>query len=355
MKILKKRFLKSVGQPPGTLVYTGDKISEETKITMIEYDEQQYFRKEVKTVDECYPCKTTPILSWINVSGLTDLKIIEGIGKHFEINSMVMEDIVNTAQRPKFEDHGDYMFIVMKMLYHDKNKEGVEIEQVSILAGSNFVITFQEKEEDVFNSIRERIQGSYGRVRKLGADYLAYALIDAVVDNYFMILEQIGEKMEMILEEELLVDPVPGTSQKIYELKRELINIRRAVWPLRESISGIGKSESKLIAESTRIFLQDLQDHTIQIIDVVESSREMISGMLDMYLSSISNKMNQTMKVLTIIATIFIPLTFIAGIYGMNFEFIPELTWRWAYPTVWAVMIGIGVSMLFFFKKKKWM
>lgn len=355
MKILKKRLLKTVGQPPGTLIYTGDKPSEETRITIIEYDEQQYLLKEVKTVEECYPCKMTPIKSWINVTGLSNLEIVESMGKHFDIHSLVMEDVVNMSQRPKFEEHGGYIFMVLKMLSYDENKEGVGIEQVSIILGPNFVITFQEKEGDVFNPIRERIRDNLGRIRKLGADYLAYALIDAVVDNYFMLLEKLGEKMELLMEEELLIDPVPETSHKIYELKRELINIRRAVWPLRELIGGLEKSDSPLIEESTGIFLQDLHDHTIQVIEVVESSREMISGMLDMYLSSISNKMNSTMKVLTVIATIFIPLTFLAGIYGMNFEYIPELTWRWAYPTVWAVMIGIGVSMLFGFKKKKWM
>jgi magnesium transporter len=294
-------------------------------------------------------------MSWINISGLSDLKIVEAIGNHFDIHPLVMEDILNTTQRPKFEEFSDHFFIVMKMLYFDENEKEVQIEQVSILAGRGLVITFQEKEGDVFNSIRERIRGGYGRIRKMGADYLAYTLIDAVVDNYFTILENIGERMELLMEEELLVEPVHETSQKIYELKRELINIRRAVWPLRELIGGIEKSESHLIAESTRIFLRDLQDHTIQVIEVVESSREVISGMLDMYLSVISNKMNQTMKVLTVIATIFIPLTFIAGIYGMNFKYMPELTWRWAYPVVWAVMIGIGVSMIFFFKRKKWM
>ena len=355
MKILKKRLLKTVGQPPGTLIYTGDKPSEETGITIIEYDELQHIRKDVKTVEECYPCKMTPIQSWINVCGLSNLEIVEAIGKHFDIHSLVMEDVVNMSQRPKFEEYGGYIFLVLKMLTFDENKEGVDIEQVSMVVGPNFVITFQEKDGDVFDPIRERIRENKGRIRKRGVDYLAYILIDAVVDSYFLLLEKLGENMEILMEEELLINPVPETSHKIYNLKRELITIRRAVWPLRELIGGLEKSDSTLIKESTGIFLQDLHDHTIQVIEVVESSREMISGMLDMYLSGISNKMNSTMKVLTIIATIFIPLTFLAGIYGMNFKYIPELTWRWAYPSVWAVMIGLGVSMLLIFKKKKLM
>lgn len=353
MRILKKKLLKTIGQPPGTLIYTGEKLHEEVRISIIDYDETQYSEKEVKTIEECYPFKESLTLSWINVSGLHNLDIIKKIGGHFEIHSLVQEDIVNTVQRPKFDEYKKYIFIVLKMLSSDEKNEGLDIEQVSMGVGSNFVISFQEKEGDVFNPIRERIKDNKGRIRKMGADYLAYALIDAVVDNYFIILEKVGEKMEL-LEEEVSTDPIPETSHKIHALKRELIHIRRAVWPLRELIGGLEKGDSPLIKKSTQIFLKDIYDHTIQVVEVVESSREVISGMLDMYLSSISNKMNSTMKVLTIIATIFIPLTFIAGIYGMNFQYMPELAWRWAYPVVWGVMIGIGISMMFFFKKKKW-
>ncbi len=351
---LSKKRLKTLGQPPGTLIFTGEQKTEEITISIIDYDENQYQEKKVKTVEECLQFKETPTVTWININGLHEPSVIEQIGEHFDIHTLILEDILNTTQRPKLDDLGDYICIILKMLSYDEENRRIDIEQVSFLLGSNFVISFQEKEGDVFNPIRDRIRTGKGRVRKMGADFLAYALIDAVVDNYFIILEQLGEEFEQ-LEDELLSNPVPDTSVKIHAMKRELIYIRRSVWPLRELINGLERGESKLIKKATLIFMRDLYDHTIQVVDNTEAFRDIISGMLDTYLSSLSNRMNEVMKVLTLIATIFIPLTFIAGVYGMNFHFMPELAWRWSYPIVWIVMCAIGVSMLFLFKRKKWL
>jgi magnesium transporter len=342
------------GLPPGTLVHVGEKKIEEVRIKIIDYDEAQLEEKEAKTVEECFPFKDKPTVTWINIDGLHDVGIIEKLGEYFGLHPLLQEDILNTDQRPKMEDSEDYLFIVLKMLYHDEAADEITAEQVSLILGSNFVISFQEREGDVFNFVRERIRTKKGRIRKEGADYLAYALIDAIVDNYFIILERIGEKIEEI-EEELVTNPMPETLQTIHSLKRGMIFLRKSVWPLREVISTLERAESPLIQEATGIYLRDVYDHTIQVIDTIETFRDMISGMLDIYLSSISNKMNEVMKVLTIIATIFIPLTFIAGIYGMNFEYMPELGWRWGYPLIWLVMSTILVTMVVYFKRKRWM
>jgi magnesium transporter len=252
------------------------------------------------------------------------------------------------------EDYGEYIYIVLKDLDYDDKSSEIEPEQISLILGPNFVFSFQEREGDTFNTIRERIRNSKGRIRKMGADYLAYTLFDSIVDNYFIILERLGEKIEF-LEEKLVSQPTPETLQVIHHLKREMIFLRKAVWPLREVVGGLERGESSLIKESTRIYLRDVYDHTIQTIDTIETYRDMVSGMLDIYLSSVSNRLNSVMKVLTIIATIFMPLTFIAGIYGMNFKYMPELEWRWGYPVIWLIVIGIGVFMLLYFRKKKWL
>ncbi len=298
--------------------------------------------------------KDAPGVNWINIDGLHQIEVLEKLGECYGFHPLVLEDILNTDQRPKMEDSGDYLYIVLRMLnYNDKSSE-IETEQVSLILGPNFVFSFQEKEEDVFDPVRERIRNNKGRIRKMGADYLAYALLDSIVDNYFTIMEKLGETIEF-LEEELVTQPVPETLQTIHQLKRELIFLRKAVWPLREVISGLERGELVLIKETTRVYLRDVYDHTIQVIDTIETFRDMISGMLDIYLSSVSNRLNSVMKVLTIIATIFMPLTFIAGIYGMNFKFMPELEWRWGYPMVWVLVIFISVFMLIYFKKKRWL
>ncbi len=349
-----KRRLRKIGLPPGTPVFVGEKKIEKAKITIIDYDEKQFQEKEVKTIEECFPFKDTPTVTWINVDGVHQVDVIENIGRHFELHPLIREDIMNTEQRPKMEDFERYIYIVLKMLYYDEKENETKIEQVSLILSENFVISFQEMEGDIFDPIRERIRNGKGRIRKLGADYLAYALLDAIVDKYFLILERLGERIER-MEEELVNNPKPEILHEIHRLKREMIFLRKSVWPLREVINGLERGESPLIQESSRIYLKDVYDHTIQVIDTVETFRDMLSGMHDTYLSVVSNRMNEVMKVLTIIATIFIPLTFIAGIYGMNFKFMPELEWRWAYFAVWIIIVVIGVLMVIFFRRKKWL
>jgi len=358
-RFIKKRS-KTIGQPPGTLVHIGEKKTEEMRITIIDYDETHFEEKEAKTVEECFSFKDTPTVTWINIDGLHQVEIIEKIGKHFSLHPLILEDILNTGQRPKIEDFIEYLYVVLKMLYYDDKEAEVKAEQVSLILGSNFVISFQEKEGDVFNPIRDRIRGSKGRIRKMGADYLAYALLDGVVDNYFMILEKLGEEIED-MEEELVSNPTPETSQGIHRLKGEMIFLRKSVWPLREVINGLERGESSLIKKSTVIYLRDVYDHTIQVIDTIETYRDIVSGMVDTYLSSISNRMNEVMKVLTIIATIFIPLTFIAGIYGMNFNpeaslwNMPELNWSFGYLSVIGLMFLIALGLVIYFKRKRWL
>ncbi len=349
-----KKHSKNIGLPPGTLVHTGERKVESVRITLIDYDEQSFQEKQVSSIEECFHFKKTPTVTWINIDGIHEVDIVEKLGKQFELHPLILEDILDTNQRPKFEDFEKCLFIVLKMLSYGDGNQAVEGEQVSLVLGENFVISFQERIGDVFEPIRDRIRNSKGRIRKMGADYLCYSLMDAVVDNYFSILEKIGEKIES-MEEKLVSAPTQKTLQQIHKLKSEMISLRKSVWPLRELINGLQRNESSLISETTGIYLRDTYDHTIQVMDTVESLRDVVSGMLDIYLSSVSNSMNAVMKMLTIIATIFIPLTFVAGIYGMNFKYMPELEWRWAYPSILVVMIIVAIGMLIYFRKKKWL
>ena len=351
-RMIKKRSKKD-GLPPGTLVHIGERKIEKVKITIIDYDETHFQQQEVSAVEECFPFKDKPTVTSINIDGIHQVDVIEQIGKHFDLHPLILEDIVNTGQRPKYEDFGHYLFLVLKMLFCEGENCRIEPEQVSVILGKNFVISFQEREGDVFNPIRERIKNARGRIRKMRADYLAYALVDSVIDSYFGILESIGENIEKA-EEALLGNPTPHILHQIHALKREMIFLRKSVWPLREVISGLERGESSLIQKSSRIYLRDVYDHTIQVIDTIETFRDVLSGMLDLYLSSISNKMNEVMKVLTIFASIFIPLTFIAGVYGMNFKYIPELEWSWGYPLVWGIMLIVTIVMVSYFRRKKW-
>jgi len=354
MRRLLKKISKKRGLAPGSLVYTGDTEAEETRISLIDYNETNIQEKVVAKIEECFPFKDKPTVTWINIDGLSDTDLIEKLGKHFNLHPLILEDILNTSQRPKIEDFEEYMFVVVKMTYYDDRENETKTEQVSFILGQNSVISFQEKVGDVFDPIRERIRKAKGRIRKAGADYLLYSLIDAIVDSYFTILEKIGDKIEDI-EEMVVTEPEPETLRTIHELKREMIFLRKSVWPLREVINTLGKAESLLVHKPTSIYLRDIHDHTIQIIDTIETFRDMLSGMHDTYLSSISNKMNEVMKVLTIFASIFIPLTFIAGIYGMNFSYMPELSWHWGYFGVWGIILTVIVIMLIYFKRKKWL
>ena len=345
---------KKPGMSPGTLVYVGDKKEEKVKITIIDYTPDHMEEKEVETVEACLPYLESESVTWINISGVHDLSVIEQLGTHFNMHPLVLEDLVNTDQRPKMDDYEDYLFLVLKMLHIPEKELSVEVEQLSLIVTPKAVISLLEYKEDVFEPVRERIRKSKGRIRRKGADYLTYALIDTVVDHYFGIFESIGERLEQ-LEEAVLEDPKPETLHEIHALKREMIFIRRSVWPLREIVNTLVRGDSTLISDGVEIFLRDVYDHTIQVIDMVETSRDMLSGMQDIYLSSVSNKMNEVMKVLTIIATIFIPMTFLAGLYGMNFKHMPELELPWAYPVFWGVLIVIFGSMLTFFRRKRWL
>ena len=358
MKRLKKRSRKA-GLPPGTLVHIGTERTEKVQITLIDYDEQHVTEKVDVTVAACLPFKSSPTVTWVNVSGIHDIPIVEAFGKIFDIHPLVLEDVVHSGQRPKMEDMGEYLYIVLKMLSHPSVSTGdgqnaFDSEQVSLIVGTNFVISFQEREGDVFQSIRDRIQKGKGRIRKGASDYLAYALMDAIVDNYFVILEDMGERIET-LQESVLSQPDPSTLRMIQDTRREMISLRRSIWPLREALSSLQRTDSPLIGEAVGPYLGDVYDHTIQVIETIETLRDTVSSTLDIYLSSLSNKMNEVMKVLTIIATIFIPLTFIAGVYGMNFKFMPELEWHWGYPVVGLVMLILGILMLLGFKRKKWL
>lgn len=344
---------KKAGLPPGTIVHVGKKLLEKVKLSLINYDPEDFIEKEIKNVEEAVSFRRKTSVLWLNIDGVHVPEIIEQIGKSFNVHPLVLEDIANTGQRPKMEDFDDYVFVVLKMFRFNEKENEILTEQISLLLGSNFVVSFQEGEGDVFDTIRERLRTNKGRIRKTGADYLVYTLIDAVVDNYFMVLEKLGEAIGEI-EDELVINPTSETLQIIHDLKREMIFLRKSVWPLREVLNRLERSESPLIMKSTFVYLRDVYDHTIQVMDSVDTFRDMLSGMLDIYLSSVSNRMNEIMKVLTVIATIFIPLTFIAGIYGMNFEYMPELAQLWGYPAILILMFSIAIVMLANFRKKKW-
>jgi magnesium transporter len=354
MRKLAKKHSRKAGLPSGTLTYTGDKKDGKVRMHVVDYDDMNFLESEVTSVEECIPYKNKPTVTWINVDGVHNVAVLEKLGDCFELHRLVMEDIMNTDQRPKIEDFGDYLYFVLKMLTSGKDSD-IVTEQISIILGSNVVLSFQEGGEgDVFSLIKEHLRTGKGRIRKMKADYLAYSLLDAVVDNYFVILEKFGDRIE-VLESELIEDPTQETVRRIYQLKRELLFLHNAVWPLREVVSGLGKHESLLISESTAPYLRDVYDHVIHIIDSVDIYREMLSSMLDMYLSSVSNRLNEIMKVLTVISLIFMPVSFIAGVYGMNFKYMPELGWRYGYFSVLFAMLGIGVLMYLYFKRKKWL
>jgi len=350
---LKKRS-KKAGLPPGSMVHIGEQKTDAMKFSVLDYDEQNCSETTLTQIEQCFVYRDKPSITWVDVEGVHDIQALEKLGHCFGLHPLVMEDIFNTDQRPKIEDYGDYLYIVLRMLTNGSESGEISSEQVSLILGENFVLSIQEGAKgDVFEPVRTRIRNSKGQIRRLGADYLAYSLIDAVVDNYFIILEKIGERVEL-LEETLISEPGPETLHMIHNLKREMIYLRKSVWPLREVVSGMQRRDSILIRESTGYYLRDVYDHTIQVIDTIETFRDMLSGMLDIYLSSISNRTNAVMKVLTVIATIFIPLTWIAGVYGMNFKNMPELEWHYGYPAVWLAMFVVAIGMVIYFKMKKW-
>ncbi|MBN2110847.1 MAG: magnesium/cobalt transporter CorA [Methanosarcinaceae archaeon] len=352
MKRILGGYSKKVGLVPGTIVHVGEQKTEKPGITLVSYDRKSFAEKVVDNVEDCF-ARDKSAVTWINVDGVHQAEVVEKIGMHFGLHPLVMEDILHTDQRAKMEDYGSYIYIVLKMLRFDDPDAGIDEEQVSLILGQGFVLSFQEAEGDTFDPVRERLRRSKGRIRSLDASYLAYSLMDSIVDNYFVVLENISEIIETV-ENELIENPASETLGNIHELKKEIIYLRRSVWPLRDVISGLERSGSPLIADSTMVYLKDIYDHTIRVVDTIETYRDVITGIMDLYLSSVSNKMNEVMKTLTIIATVFIPLTFVAGIYGMNFEHMPELHWKWGYPGVWIIIIVTSAAMYMYFRNKKW-
>jgi len=347
-----KRSHKS-GMAPGTMMHTGEKKQDKIRITVANYNERSATFDECKTAEEAIKkSKGHGYVTWINVDGLHDLDSIRKIGEKYKLHPLLLEDIVSTDQRPKVEDYGNYIFIVMRMLQRSE-KGKILSEQFSLVLGPDYVISFQETQGDCFDPIRNRIGHAQGNIRKNGADYLCYTLMDSIVDNYFVILEEFGEHIEK-LEMKIIENADSKTVQTLNHMKREAIMIRKSVWPLREVINNLVRGYP-VIKKPTILYLRDVYDHTIQIIDNVETYRDMLSSMLDIYLSSVSNRMNEVMKVLTIIATIFIPLTFLTGVYGMNFHYMPELTWHYGYFILLGLMAVVVIFMLSYFKRKKWM
>ncbi|MFH1148608.1 MAG: magnesium/cobalt transporter CorA [Pseudomonadota bacterium] len=347
---------EKAGLPAGSLIHLGKQKTGEVKIVAITYDESRFEERVVDRLEEIGQLRRQGTLSWINIHGVHDVEVLRRFGEDFGLHPLTLEDILSTDQRPKIEAFENYVFVVLKMLYceDDSRDWDVTTEQISLVLGDGFVISFQETDRDIFGPIKERIQTGKGRVRKMGADYLAYSLLDFVVDSYFTVLEQLDERLEF-LEEEVVTSPSPKTLQAIHSLKSEMVFLRKSVWPLREVISRLERGESAFITENTGIYLRDVYDHTIQVIDTVETFRDIVSGLLDIYLSSISNRTNAIMKVLTIIATIFMPLTFIAGVYGMNFQHMPELASVWGYPAVLALMAAVALIMIVFFRRRHWL
>ncbi len=349
-----KKGIKPAGLPPGTPFYVGNLGSSPVRITFIAYSEDGFREGEITDLaDLAMPAPGSGI-TWLNIDGVHRTDILERIGTVFSLHPLLVEDIANTEQRPKAEDFENRLFTVMKMLTYDRARHRIEAEQVSIVIGERTVLSFQERVGDIFDPIRNRIREGKGKIRKMGADYLAYSLVDAIVDNYFVVLEGVGDRLET-LEDEVLSAPEPRTMQRIHDLKREMLFLRKVIWPLRETISGLERAESPLITKATALYFRDVYDHCVQVMDAMETFRDMASGLLDTYLSTLSNRMNEVMKVLTVIATTFIPLTFIAGVYGMNFRYMPELQWKFGYPAVLLVMLGIVAAMLVYFKKRRWL
>jgi magnesium transporter len=342
---------RPVGLPPGSLLYTGVETAErKIRLSIIEYTEEKFVEKEDATVEECIDHIDNPSMTWIQVYGISDPNMISSIGKHFKLHSLFLEDILTTTQRSKLDIYQDQVFIIVRFLQYEEKTKALKDEQVSFAFGPNYLITFLEGHEDIFKPVKERLRQGSHRIRKQGSDYLAYALLDTIVDYYFVVLEKVDINLDS-LEDELMNFPKPNTLHKIQHAKRDMIILRKAIWPMRDVINRFIRLESPIISSTTQIYLQDLHDHTIQTIDIIESFRDVVAGMLDIYLSSINIRTNEIMKVLTIVSTIFVPLTFICSLYGMNFEYMPELHSRWGYPIALSLML---TTMLLFFRRKKW-
>ena len=350
---------KKKGMSPGSLIFTGEQKTEKVSVSLFDYNSGNFSETSIDDLNDLEKYKNNSNVTWINVVGLHDINILDTIGNIFGIHPLVLEDILNVSHNPKIEDYENFLFLVVKMINYKEDINILDIEQVSLIIGKNYIITFQEKNGDVFEPIRNRIRTAKGLVRKYNEDYLAYRILDSIIDNYFSVLENFDDRIEDI-EDQILAQPDESSLEEIHHLRKELIKLRRAVSPLREMIFTIEKERFNLIQKTTYVYLRDLSDHIKQIIDTIENYREFINGLLEVYLSNASQRMNEVVKLLTIISTIFIPLTFIVGIYGMNFRTdasrwnMPELDWAFGYPFVMALMVVIAVTLIIFFKKKRW-
>ena len=351
------RFARKVsetsGLPPGTLVYVGkERPTSQVKISLYQYSPETYKEQKECSLEELLNPSSSFPCNWGNVDGLHDIDLLLKIGGKFQIHPLLLEDILNTEQRPKLEIEGENIFVQLRMFRLNEEKEIVE-EQVSLFFNKHILISFQEAPGDVFETIRKRIVEKTGQVRNMGMDYLAYALVDPIVDHYYVILEKISDDLEQ-MEEELIESPAAGTTENLQRYKRKLMRLKKYIWPVRELVSKMEKSEHSLIKKATRPYVRDLYEHTVQILESTETARDMISGLQDLYLSSLSAKTNSVMKTLTMVSTSFIPLTFLAGVYGMNFKHFPELKWAYSYPAFWGLCLFVGIFMYSYFKKKKW-
>jgi magnesium transporter len=354
-----KEFLHQPGTPPGTIII--DENAEQPNIVLIDYNRANLVNKKLQQPEDCFQYLDTESVSWVDVQGLGNRDIIQRLGQVFDLHPLVLEDVVNMAERPKVEDYEDQLVIIARMVVPNKNNHSFHSEQVSFVLGKYYLLTIQEEPEyDCFQSVRNRIEKGKGIIRRQSADYLAYSLLDAIIDGFFPVLELYGERLEE-LEEEVIFNPNQHTLQQIYQIRRELLQLRRAIWPQRDAINTLIRDGSELISEEVRIYLRDCYDHTVQVMDMVETYRELASGLMDVYLSAVGNKMNEIMKLLTVVSAIFIPLTFIAGIYGMNFNTdkspfnMPELNWYWGYPFCLGLMALIAVVLLFIFWRRGWL
>ncbi|MBM4301191.1 MAG: magnesium/cobalt transporter CorA [Deltaproteobacteria bacterium] len=348
-----RRMARKVGMPPGSLIYTGEKGHLPAKITITRYNSENIVERQLDAFTECQMAGDPEEVTWINVNGISQVHNLEKVGECFKIHPLVLEDILEVGQRPKVEDYDDYLYIVLNSIRSAAEGEKFVSEEISLVLGPHYVLSFYEGDGDLFAPVRDRLLKAKGRIRKMGADYLAYCLIDLIVDHYFVELEKFGDQMES-LEDEVMTHPSPQTLGDVHRIKNDMIMLRKSLWPLREVIARLERRESPLISENLDNYFRDVYDHTIIAIDTVETYRDILSGMLDIYLSSMSNRLNEIMKVLTIIATIFMPLTFITSLYGMNFKHMPELQWRYGYYVVIGVVVMIALSMLSFFRRKRW-
>lgn len=362
----KKKILKTIGitqllprihkpeSSPGTVKYIGKERAVPVSLNLIHYNEGDFTEEKVQSVKDCTPFLEREGVTWLNINGVHDEGIIRDLGSMFKIHPLVLEDVANTTHHPKMEEYEDLLFAILKMAYFNPETGEIGVEQVSLLLGEGYVISLQEMEGDILEGLRDRIRYSRGKIRRMGSDYLMYGIIDALVDNYFTVLGHIGAEIEK-MEDALILKANQELLIKIYRFKRELAFLRKSIWPMREVMSNLLRSENRLIGDTTRIYMRDVYDHSIQVADTVETFRDMASGMLDLYLSTNSNRMNEIMKVLTIYATIFIPLTFLSSVYGMNFKHMPELDWLHGYLYWWMAAIFIAVGLLVYFKRKRWL